>query len=100
MATLRSVPCFRFAGVTGIQIQHIANRFAKGLVCVAEHDDVRPFARDAELEFLLQRVRIHDVVNEKFAIGERNHFGDPESWRTIRVAEHGRDRGNRLQFRR
>ena len=30
---------------------------------------------------------------------ERNRFGEPEGGRTVRVAEHGRDRGNRLQFR-
>ena len=65
---------------------------------VAEHDGVRPFARNLELEIFLQRVRVHDVVNEKFALGERNHLGDPEGGRTIRVAEHGCDRGNRFQF--
>ena len=69
MATAASAAELRFARVAGIQIQHAANRLAKGLVRVAEHDHVRPFARDAELKFLLQRMRVYDVVNEKFAFG-------------------------------
>jgi hypothetical protein len=67
-------------------------------VRVAKHDHVRTLARDAELELFLQRVRVHDVMNEKFAPGQRDGFGEPEGGRTVRVADHRRDRRNRFQF--
>jgi len=64
--------------IAGIQIQHAANRFRKSLVRVAEHDGVRSFARNLELEIFLQRVRVYDVMNEKFVPSERDLFGEPE----------------------
>jgi len=87
----------RFARVTGIQILHTVNRSPKCLVRVAEHDRVRTFARDAELELFLQCVKVHDVMDEKFASGQRDRLGEAEGGRSVRVAGHRRDWRNRFQ---
>src|SRR5437763_12598848 len=64
----------RVAGVTRIKIKRSGDSLAKGLVGMAEDDDVGPSSRDAGLERISQRARIDDVMDEKFSIRHLDQF--------------------------
>src|SRR5208337_3432600 len=51
-----------FAGVAGIEEQGTLNRFAKGLVRVAENNHLRALALEALLQGLREATRVDDVV--------------------------------------
>ena len=64
------------AGVTGIDEQHAVDRFLETSVCVAEEDDVRLRAFDLRFQLRRQRVRRHDVMNEKLSSAQRRCLGE------------------------
>src|ERR1051325_10461162 len=83
-----------FAGVTGIEVKGVANRFAEGLVRVAEHDYVRVFANDLALDFVVRRRGIDDVVDEKFSAPQFDEFGFFVIDAGVSVAEDSGDGGD------
>jgi hypothetical protein len=87
-----------FAGVTGIEEEHAADGFAKGLVRVAEHDGIGPFARNAVFEFVGERMRVHDVMQKEFAPADFREFGELQIEPRVSVAEHCRHGRDGFEF--
>src|SRR5689334_20945460 len=64
-----------FAGVTGIEVKGVTDRFAERFVRVAEDDHVGIFANDLAFDFVVRRGGIDDVMDEKFAAFKFDEFG-------------------------
>ena len=88
----------RLAGVTGVEIKNVSLPPGVGLVRVAEDDDVRGFPGDVAAERFTVRAGIDDVVEEKFAPGQRDDFRLAVVEAVIVVAEDGGDGGDGFQL--
>lgn len=86
-----------FAGITGIEKQHAADRFAERLVRVAEHDGVRTFGNKPVFQVIRQRPRVNDVMHQKVPSPQVHSFGQVERQPGVGVAEHGCYRRNRFE---
>src|ERR1035438_4028099 len=88
----------RLARRAGIEIKHAADGLAKRPVRVAEDDDVRLRPRDALPDAVARRVRVDDVMDEKFARAKLDDFRLLERQPHVGVAINGGDGSDFLQF--
>lgn len=88
----------RLAGIAGIKIKNSIHRLAKFLVRVAEDDHVRSVALEPRRQFFRRVERVDDVMDEKFFVRQRDHFGFLECESEVGVAEDGGDGRDEFQF--
>src|SRR5216684_253742 len=79
----------RLSGVARIEKRNRSDAFEKWLVRVAKHDDLRLLTLDFPGQRVFQRMRIHDVMQQKFAASQRYSFCEAiRQLRLISVASH------------
>ena len=89
----------RLAGVARVEIERCVDGLTKGLVGVAKDNHVRTLAGEAGLELLGGRTRVHDVVEEEFAVCEFDRLGFLETEAgVVGVAQDGSDRSDGFQL--
>ena len=86
------------AGVAGIQVENAVDGFAEGFVGVAEDDNVRFFAGDARGKLVVRRVRIDDVMDQKFSSVELHDFGVAQRNADVGISKHRGDGSNFFQL--
>ena len=100
IATLRSMPGTRTAGIAGIEEEDAAVDLAEGFVGVAEHDHVGPFFGQAAAQRLVQRAGMrHDVMHHVLPAGQLHRLGFLQRQKLVAVSKHGRHGSDLLELK-